>query len=46
MGAEEKRYARERFTKQLIRICEALDKVSTRDLEYTLFDEADYPIMT
>ncbi|MFK3818590.1 hypothetical protein ACI2KG_18620 [Pseudomonas sp. NPDC089407] len=39
MGAEEKRYARERFTKQLIRICEALDKVSTREFEYMLFDE-------
>ncbi|PSS59204.1 hypothetical protein [Pseudomonas sp. BBP2017] len=40
MDTQEKRYPRERFTKQLIRICEALDKVSTREFEYTVFDRS------
>ncbi len=39
MEAQEKRHPRERFTKQLGRICRALDEVSTRDFTYKLYDE-------
>ncbi|WP_122252457.1 hypothetical protein [Pseudomonas savastanoi] len=34
MQAEEKRYPRDRFTKQLSRICKLLDELSVRDIVY------------
>ncbi|MFK0310596.1 hypothetical protein ACIQUF_05065 [Pseudomonas sp. NPDC090233] len=39
MNTQETRYPRERLTKQLIRICESLDNVSTRDIEYKIYDK-------
>ncbi|RII76597.1 hypothetical protein [Pseudomonas monteilii] len=38
MSTQEKRYPRERLTKQLIRICEVLDNISTRDIDYRIYD--------
>lgn len=37
MQADEKRYPRDKFTKQLVRICKALDEVSVRDISYDTY---------
>jgi hypothetical protein len=37
LQADEKRYPRDKFTKQLVRICKALDEVSIRDISYDLY---------
>jgi len=37
LQADEKRYPRDRFTKQLVRICKALDEVSVRDISYDTY---------